>query len=102
MLRISDAPMLNEDGLFHESSKGVIFAGLGALQGESLQDEPRLRGTKSSLFNTQPHRANGYSHLGALSPPYSDTSPETSSEILDQVIVIFIINKKRKEVKLPN
>jgi hypothetical protein len=31
--------------LFLENSGKVIFAGLGALQGESLQDEPRLRGT---------------------------------------------------------
>ncbi len=34
----------------YESSEKVIFAGLGALQGESLQDEPRLRGTKLLLL----------------------------------------------------
>lgn len=34
------------------SLKKSFFAGVGALQGESLQDEPRLRGSKLLLFNT--------------------------------------------------
>jgi hypothetical protein len=36
---------------YEKSSGKLNFAGLEALQGESLQDEPRLRGTMLLLFN---------------------------------------------------
>ena len=53
------------------------FAGLGALQGESLQDEPRLRGTKlssrwfmSEIFSTKvrtlPRRVGAHVWAGFL------------------------------------
>jgi hypothetical protein len=44
-------------GFWTESSEKVIFAGLGALQGESLQDEPRLRRNKLLWFKAQSRRA---------------------------------------------
>gem|GEM_PF-2648545 len=56
---------------FCESSEKVVLAGLGALQGESLQDEPRLRGL--NYCYSIPERVGR-----ALNPPDFCTFSETS------------------------
>jgi hypothetical protein len=49
--------LIQKKQIYTEIFEKVIFAGLRALQGKSLQDEPRPRGTKLLLFNTRPRRA---------------------------------------------
>ena len=70
---------------FKESPEKVVLAGLGALQGEFLQDEPRLRGL--NYCYSIPERVGR-----ALNPPDFCTFSETSQKMID-ISLIFLTFK---------